>query len=856
MQLNSLFSFLGRNPLSADGDAQVHADASQATSGFGAMFASTLAMLSHRPGASGADAAAGRGGNLADAARDAEHVEAGTARAEDSTAEALSAAEGGSEKPGKPSSDEAASTAQNERGGTAAKSAADSGEASLHAAVAGAGSEINPRDNGAAGGGEHDAADSAAREASGKAASEGDSDRAAADRRTAGRSSAAPRSDADVAPSITAGSDDGDHDVDASSALKDAATGRRYGKTGDSSGVQHAPGSGSRTEPSGAGDYSRSGQSPGADASSDSAVGDGSFSSGVRSAVADGSKNVQAGAAEPAREVRSAGADNSKGVGSGAADNSNGSGATDSSSKLRSAAAGETRHPDALAQSAEARTGSSAEAARIGSGLSRPMADSPADQAAKEVAYQSARAAAERRFSSHSAHAESAEFVGTKPPSAKPPGHRGTEGGSAASQTAPANGSTSLPEYNSTVASENDAQGSSTLITRNSEDVQSPAETASGAGQSGSDRAAKGSDTTPTSTASNGGERRRASELERSVRRLAAERAGVRTETFTKSASGETESSSAPANTDPQTPASSADALVDGEPQPTAPASAAPTPAGDGGVDTLPASQLDTARDDSATKDRSTHDSDSQSAAGERHPSASEGGEQSDDFKSEFDGAAEDAFDMAADELAPDIIEFEDILDARETAIEPDAPADAPRSESSPEPVLTSERTWAANASAGTAASERAARPRHGGAAQWMHTLLENGLDGLSFDEEWKVLEMKLDEGQGTMTVRARRDEEKVSITVNFSDPQLRALAAEQADRLQETLRAQYQTDVDFSLMSDNAGQSHADDRRSQGGGSSDANAGAAGRTEPLSGAERARATRAALAGARNEWIG
>jgi hypothetical protein len=105
------------------------------------------------------------------------------------------------------------------------------------------------------------------------------------------------------------------------------------------------------------------------------------------------------------------------------------------------------------------------------------------------------------------------------------------------------------------------------------------------------------------------------------------------------------------------------------------------------------------------------------------------------------------------------------------------------------------------------------------------------------------------------MTVRARREEEKVSVSVNFTDPQLRALAESNADRLQEALREQYDSQVDLSLTSDGAGESNGgreDSRGSRG----TAPAKASTSSEAAAPRDRARAARAALAGARNEWIG
>jgi hypothetical protein len=64
----------------------------------------------------------------------------------------------------------------------------------------------------------------------------------------------------------------------------------------------------------------------------------------------------------------------------------------------------------------------------------------------------------------------------------------------------------------------------------------------------------------------------------------------------------------------------------------------------------------------------------------------------------------------------------------------------------------------------------------------------------------WQSVQLSLGEGDGELTVRARRDEERVRVAIGFSDPNLRLLATEQADRLQSALEARYGTDVDLSF--------------------------------------------------------
>lgn len=64
-------------------------------------------------------------------------------------------------------------------------------------------------------------------------------------------------------------------------------------------------------------------------------------------------------------------------------------------------------------------------------------------------------------------------------------------------------------------------------------------------------------------------------------------------------------------------------------------------------------------------------------------------------------------------------------------------------------------------------------------------------------------MEVKLEEGEGTLLVKARREADHVAVSVGFSDPALRSFALEQADRLRETLQQHYGTAIDLHLASD-----------------------------------------------------
>ncbi len=116
-----------------------------------------------------------------------------------------------------------------------------------------------------------------------------------------------------------------------------------------------------------------------------------------------------------------------------------------------------------------------------------------------------------------------------------------------------------------------------------------------------------------------------------------------------------------------------------------------------------------------------------------------------------------------------------------------------------------------------------------------------------------QALEVELANGEGTLRVETRRRPDHVAVSVHLSDPQLRALVAAHAERIQEALQAQYQTAVQFSLSGggDHGGQRQAFARTSPHGTSlaSSSDAPAPSPTE----SSRARIPRP---GSRHEWIG
>lgn len=113
---------------------------------------------------------------------------------------------------------------------------------------------------------------------------------------------------------------------------------------------------------------------------------------------------------------------------------------------------------------------------------------------------------------------------------------------------------------------------------------------------------------------------------------------------------------------------------------------------------------------------------------------------------------------------------------------------------------------------------------------------------------------MQLKNGDGLITVQTRRRQDRMAVSVGFSDARLRAQAAANFNHLQDLLQSQYDAPVDFSLMD----QSQHDAQHQTASDSSDRRptAGPTG-TDPDELEETETTARRPLApGAHHEWIG
>lgn len=91
-------------------------------------------------------------------------------------------------------------------------------------------------------------------------------------------------------------------------------------------------------------------------------------------------------------------------------------------------------------------------------------------------------------------------------------------------------------------------------------------------------------------------------------------------------------------------------------------------------------------------------------------------------------------------------------------------------------------------------------------ASNWMKVLSERTSMLDKSNPQWKVLEMKLDKGNGSMTVRVMKEDDHVSVAVNFSDPEVKVLAENQYNQILDDLKDQYQQEVKFTFN----GQGHS----------------------------------------------
>jgi len=134
----------------------------------------------------------------------------------------------------------------------------------------------------------------------------------------------------------------------------------------------------------------------------------------------------------------------------------------------------------------------------------------------------------------------------------------------------------------------------------------------------------------------------------------------------------------------------------------------------------------------------------------------------------------------------------------------------------------------------------------------WLRAMLDQPLRDLTPGAAWQSLQIRLDEGEGTLTIQTRRDDDRIAVAVGFSDGHLRSLASASADRIQAVLQEHFGASVDLSLTSDDAGDAphhdHTDRPASVAAPRSDA---AAPATETATSSPRAR-----LSGGRHEWVG
>lgn len=158
------------------------------------------------------------------------------------------------------------------------------------------------------------------------------------------------------------------------------------------------------------------------------------------------------------------------------------------------------------------------------------------------------------------------------------------------------------------------------------------------------------------------------------------------------------------------------------------------------------------------------------------------------------------------------------------------------------------------NTGSSTAArSHEASRPAamvHRGQAmgEWIRSLLQKNVGQATIRNGWNVLEIKLEGDDGSVTIRTRREEDRMAVAVGFTDPQLRAIAQANMAELKDVLQAHFASDVDFSLSGEG---SDGQNPREQSSG-----AGPSGPSQETTGRSEARRARVALPGSSREWIG
>ena len=99
-----------------------------------------------------------------------------------------------------------------------------------------------------------------------------------------------------------------------------------------------------------------------------------------------------------------------------------------------------------------------------------------------------------------------------------------------------------------------------------------------------------------------------------------------------------------------------------------------------------------------------------------------------------------------------------------------------------------------------SAESLLSARP--GAAAAWLHKVLNRHQHAFDVVDGWQVMDMKLEGDRGGVTIKTRREDDRVSVSVSFTDPMLAAQMQANVQRIEQVLQNQYEASVSLSFES------------------------------------------------------
>lgn len=90
----------------------------------------------------------------------------------------------------------------------------------------------------------------------------------------------------------------------------------------------------------------------------------------------------------------------------------------------------------------------------------------------------------------------------------------------------------------------------------------------------------------------------------------------------------------------------------------------------------------------------------------------------------------------------------------------------------------------------------------------WLKTASQGPLRTAELAGGWKAMELTLGKDNGTVTVKARSDQDGMAVSVRFSEARLQNRVAASARQLQDTMQGQYGSDVNLSFSGGGAGTS------------------------------------------------